>query len=276
MRRALAAATLALLCGAVPGVAAEAVQVHAHRGGTFVNGTPLFAENTLPAFQAAHERGFVVELDTRGVQDGAVALHDATLDRTTTCTGNAADMTISQVAACPSDTIGSPGSSLGSQPAPNGPAPPRLDDVLTWARDAGARLNLEINDHDEALVNRVLEMVEASGYPARRLILQSFYAGDLATARERIPGVGLSVLSLRFSNVGAINGAKTLGAKWVSPEWPIARGYVRAAHRARKKVVSFTLNSRAAMRRAKRIGVDAVITDDPVMARRELRRKRRG
>jgi glycerophosphoryl diester phosphodiesterase len=273
MRRALVLAVLG--SAALPGAAGAAVQVHAHRGGTFVNGTPRYAENTLPAFQAAHARGFVVELDTRAVQDGAVALHDATLDRTTTCTGNAADMTISQVTACPSDTIGSPGSTLGSQPAPDGPAPPKLEDVLTWARDAGARLNLEINDHDEALVDRVVDIIATSGYPARRLIVQSFFAGDLPKARERIPGVGLSVLALRAFNVGAMNAAKTLRAEWVSPEWPIARGYVRAVHRADRKVVPFTLNSKARIRQAKRIGVDAVITDDPVMARRELRRKRR-
>jgi glycerophosphoryl diester phosphodiesterase len=106
-------------------------------------------------------------------------------------------------------------------------------------------------------------------------VLQSFYAGDLATARDRLPGVGLAVLSLKFSNVGALNGAKTLGARWVSPEWPIAKAYVKAVHRARKKVVPFTLDSKTAWRQAKRIGVDAVITDDPLAARRELRRKRR-
>jgi glycerophosphoryl diester phosphodiesterase len=275
MRLALAVTVAGLLAAAPAAAAAATPIVHAHRGGTFVNGTATYAENTLPAFQAAHERGFVVELDTRAVQDGAVALHDATLDRTTTCTGNAADMTLAQVTACPSDTIGSPGSSLGAQPAPGGPAPPKLEDVLAWARGAGARLNLEINDHDEALVGRVLDIVAASGYPARRLLLQSFYAGDLAKARDRVPGVGLSVLSLRFSNVGALNGARSLRAKWVSPEWPIAKGYVRAVHQARKKVVPFTLNSRTSVRQAKRIGVDAVITDDPAMARRELRRRAR-
>jgi glycerophosphoryl diester phosphodiesterase len=270
----LALVTVAGLLAAAPAAAAAATpSVHAHRGGTFVNGTPKHAENTLPAFQAAHARGFVVELDTRGLQDGAVALHDATLDRTTTCTGNAADMTLAQVTACPSDTIGSPGSSLGSQPAPGGPPPPNLADVLAWARDAGARLNLELNDHDEALVNRTLDVVAASGYPVRRLIVQSFYAGDLAVARDRLPGVTLSALALRGFTVGALNAARDLKAKWVSPQWPVARGYVRAAHRQRRKVIPFDLESRTALRQAKRIGVDAVISDDPVRARRILRRR---
>ncbi|HEX2086459.1 MAG TPA: glycerophosphodiester phosphodiesterase family protein [Solirubrobacteraceae bacterium] len=273
MIRALVLGAAAALGAAAP--AAALPTVHAHRGGPFVDGSATYAENTLPAFQAAHARGFVVELDVRAVRDGAIALHDETLDRTTACAGNAIDMTLADVASCPSDTVGTPGGSLGSEPRPAGPAPPDLAAVLAWARDRGARLNLELNDDEDDRVARVLDVIAASGYPVRRLIVQSFYAGDLGTARDRLPGVGLSVLSLRLFNVGALNGARSLGAKWVSPEWPIARGYVRAAHRQRRRVVPYTLNSRAAIRRANRIGVDAVITDDPVMARRELRRRSR-
>lgn len=272
--RGLVAAALGAAVLAAPAAAAAATPiVHAHRGGTFVNGTATYAENTLPAFQAAHARGFVVELDTRAVQDGAVALHDETLDRTTTCGGPAAEMTLAAVAACPSDTVGSPGSSLGSQPRPDGPPPPDLAAVLAWARDAGARLNLELNDRAPERVSRILDVVAASGYPARRLIVQSFYAGDLKTAKQRLPGVGLATLALRAFNVGALNAAKSVGAKWVSPEWPVAKAYVKAVHGAKRKAIPFTLNSRAAVRQAKRIGVDAVITDDPAMARRALRRR---
>jgi glycerophosphoryl diester phosphodiesterase len=263
-----------LLLAAAPGTAAAATPaVHAHRGGTHVNGTPRFAENTLPAFEHAHARGFVVELDTRAVQDGAVALHDETLDRTTPCTGRAIDMTLAQVATCRSDTIGRVGGSLGSSPAEGGPAPPNLADVLVWARDAGARLNLELNDRDPERVSRILDVVAASGFPTRRLIVQSFYAGDLATARDRLPGVTLLTLALRGFTVGALNAANNLGARWVSPQWPVTRGFVRAVHRKRRKVIPFDLESRAALRQAKRIGVDAVISDDPIRARRILRQR---
>lgn len=274
IRLALATALGAMLLA--PGAAAAATPaVHAHRGGTFVNGKATYAENTLPAFQAAHKKGFVIELDTRAVQDGAIVLHDDTLDRTTTCAGPAFDMTLAQVAACPSDTVGSPEGSLGSEPRPGGPPPPNLAEVLTWARDAGARLNLQLNDDDDGRVGRLLDVIAASGYPVRRLIVQSFYAGDLQTAKDRLPGVGLSVLALGTFNLGALNGAKTLGATWVSPQWPITKGFVRTVHKATKKVVPYTLNTKAAVRKAKRIGIDAVITDDASMARRELRRKAR-
>ena len=276
MRRAATAlAATGLLLTGVPVAAAATPAVHAHRGGPFVNGTATYAENTRPAYQAAHARGFVIELDTRAVQDGAIALHDETLDRTTTCTGRAIDMTLAAVAACPSDHLGTPGGSLGSRPSPGGPAPPNLADVLAWARDAGARLNLELNDREPERVSRILEVIAASGFPARRLMVQSFYAGDLSTARERLPGIGVVALALGFSNVGAVNAAANLAApRWASPQWPVPAAFVRAAQRRRVRVIPFTLNRARDVRRAKRIRVNALITDDPVMARRVLRRRR--
>ncbi len=50
-------------------------------------------ENTLPAFAAAIERGFAIELDVQPTRDGdAVAFHDRTLDRLTDQTGPVADL----------------------------------------------------------------------------------------------------------------------------------------------------------------------------------------
>ena len=147
-RTALATTLGLLLCVAVPGAAAAAVQVHAHRGGTFVDGAATYAENTLPAYQAAHAAGFVVELDTRATQDGAIALHDETLDRTTTCTGLAADTTLAAVASCPSDFVGSPGSSLEG-------VDDRPDRVLR-ERD---QVRVAVHEADEAAVRDDLDDV---------------------------------------------------------------------------------------------------------------------
>ena len=46
--------------------------------------------------------------------------------------------------------------------------------------------------------------------------------------------------------------------------------YVRRAHAARLDVAPFTLNRRADVRAARSAGVDALITDDPLMAARAL------
>ena len=262
-----------LLLAAGPAAAATP-QIHAHRGGAFVAGKAKYAEETLPAFRAAAKRGFVLELDTRVTQDGVVALHDATLDRTTTCAGRAAEMTLAAIAACPSDIVGSPGSSLGSRPKEGGPPPPPLADVLAIARRERATVNVELNDFDPdgVAAGRVLDVIEAANLSPRRVIVQSFFPPNLAAARERLPRVALAVLTLKVGEASAIATAREHGARWVSPEWPVSRAFVRRAHRAGRKVVPYTLNTRRDVRRARRVGVDALITDDPVMARRALRR----
>ena len=262
-----------LLLAAGPAAAATP-QIHAHRGGPFVAGKATYAEETLPAFRAAARRGFVIELDTRVAQDGVVALHDATLDRTTPCAGRVAETTMAAIAACPSDIVGCPGSLLGWRRRAGGPPPPPLAAVLAVAKRGGATVNVELNDFDAegSAAGRVLDVIAASGLPRRRVIVQSFFPPNLAFARRRLPGVALSVLTLKVGEASAVSTARDNDARWVSPEWPVTRAFVRRAHRAGRKVVPYTLNTRRAVRTAKRIGVDALITDDPVMARRTLRR----
>jgi glycerophosphoryl diester phosphodiesterase len=141
------------------------------------------------------------------------------------------------------------------------------------ARQRGATVNLEIKDFDlEATrAQQVLDVVAASGMPAKRLIIQSFFPQNLEAARERLPAVPRSMLALSSFGEGAIDAAVERGAVWVSPQWPITRSYVLKAKARGLKVVPFTLNRASQVRTAKRIGVDAVISDDPVMARRVLR-----
>ena len=82
--------TLIAAVGAVGATAtAQATpEIHAHRGGTVVLGKPLFAEETLAAYRHALRDGFVLEVDAKLTSDLVpVAVHDATLDRTTNCTG---------------------------------------------------------------------------------------------------------------------------------------------------------------------------------------------
>ena len=90
MRRPLAlAAALAACCCAASPAAAAVPEIHAHRGGSVVDGVPTFAEETLPAFRHAwvRERA-VLELDVKLTADRVpVVIHDDTMDRTTTCAG---------------------------------------------------------------------------------------------------------------------------------------------------------------------------------------------
>ena len=97
----------AALAAAEPALAARPF-IHAHRGGSLEFGKPVYPESTLPAYRHAASLGFVLELDVKLTSDRVpVVIHDATLDRTTPCTGNVAARTFAQLRAdCPSDILG--------------------------------------------------------------------------------------------------------------------------------------------------------------------------
>ena len=95
---ALTAAVISILNVAVPGRAQDAAASRdpvmlAHRG--LVRHAP---ENTLPAFAAAVELGLSIELDVYQTRDDQlVVIHDRTVDRTTTGTGNVNELTLAEI-----------------------------------------------------------------------------------------------------------------------------------------------------------------------------------
>ena len=258
---------------AVPGV-------QAHRGGPVLDGTPAFPEESMPAFRnAAEELNAVLELDVKLTKDDVpVVIHDATLDRTTNCEGLVADRTLAELAPCMGDVLGAPGNDLPTAPAPT-PAPiPTLEEVLAFAIADGIGVNLEIKnyptdpDHDPtpAFANRVMDVVLASGIPAEQIILQSFTPQNLQVAEQRMPEADKALLALAGMEDAVLQGAAASGWEWVSPSWPVSKGYVDDAHERGLKVVPYTINQEADVLAAAKAGVDALITDDPLMALKAL------
>jgi glycerophosphoryl diester phosphodiesterase len=277
-----AVAVLAALWCSAP--AAAAPGIHAHRGGSVLDGRATYPENTLPAFRHAVREGYVLELDVKLTRDGVpVVIHDATLDRTTPCTGEVRDRTRAQLASCPTDVLGSPGSGFATRPAAKKEPIPTLAQVLALARAEGAVVNLEIKnvptdpdfDAGPGYANRIMDVVLASGFQRFRLIVQSFWPPNLEVSQSRAPDVDTSLLTLSAANDGASSFATANGYEWVSPQWPVDSEFVSEAHGMSRRVVPYTLNSRADVRQAARVGVDALITDDPLMAQRTLGLRRR-
>jgi glycerophosphoryl diester phosphodiesterase len=274
----LAGAVVALVAAAAPSASAATPDLHAHRGGSTVNGKATYAENSMPAFRAAARAGFVLELDVGVTADGVpIVLHDATLDRTTACTGPVNAVTLEQLRACPNDIVGSPGGSLGGKRSSKTTPIPTLAEVLRLARRTRATVNVELKDFDadNSRISKALDVLAANPLPRGRLIVQSFFPPNLAFARTRLPGVHTSRLTVRAANEEGLEAAAKDGETWISPQWPVSQAYVRRAHRRGLKVVPWTLNTRLAVRSAAKRGVDAIITDDPAAARRWLRPKRR-
>lgn len=282
-RPARTAAFLGVLCGLVPLAAASALAapaIHAHRGGALVAGKPTYPENTMPAFRHAAEKGFVLELDVKLTEDRVpVVIHDATLDRVTPCSGEVVDRTLAQLGRCKVDVLGAE-DDLRHLPRgdPRRVPIPTLAQVLGLIRRSGARANIEIKniptdpdfDSTSAFARTVVDAIRRSGVKRQRIIVQSFWPPNLDVAQQRLPGAQTSYLTPSTTNEAGIGIADSNGYDWVSPQWPVSAEYVSRAHSDGLKVVPFTLDAAADIRAAARAGVDALITNDPLRARRVL------
>jgi len=281
LTRRVLAATIAAFATA-PAALAATPDIHAHRGGTVLNGKPRYAEESLAAYKRAARNGFVLEVDAKLTEDGvAVAIHDATLDRTTNCSGEVRTFTLAELAGCRTDVLGSPGSPLATAPTAYPSRIITIRSLLEYAKRAGAAVNLEIKnvptdpDYDTtpAFANKVMDAVIASRIPRGQLIVQSFIAANLEVARQRLPGVTTSLLSVQAINEPYLQIAADSHYDFISPEWPVSADYVGRAHGMGLDVVPFTLDAAGDVRAAKGARVDALITDDPLMAARALGRR---
>lgn len=271
LRPTVLALVAALLAGAPAALAAPEIQ--AHRGGAYVDGKPTFPEAGMPAFAAAAELGVTLEMDIQLTRDGVpLVIHDDTLDRTTTCAGPVADRTARQIRRrCRIDVLGVPDNALGLRwrTTARRYEVPTLAEVLALARRTRRPVSVELKQFDPsgASARAFARAVRRAKLPLGRVTVQSFFPPNLAAAARALPGVATAVLTVTAGNASSIEIATGSGAAWVSPQWPVDAAYVAAAHAAGLKVVPFTLDSDEAVRAAVAAGVDAIISDDPTMAR---------
>ncbi len=267
---------------------AGAIGISAHRGGAIANGVPVYGENTLPAFAASAARGDVLEFDVHVTSDGVpVVIHDDTLTRVTRCTTTKpiGQLTFAQVRACPVAYLGRPGETP-AQPSAEDPTPdviPTLAEVLSLARATGARVAPEIKsipptsaadlaasdfDPTERSSITIAQAIKASGINPAKVVVQSFWPINLNVARLILPGAQYSFLTLAVLNGIGPAWATANGFQWVSPDLSggIEKNFVLSAHLLGRKVTTYTVNTAAGLQRARSIGVDEVITDDPVLA----------
>jgi glycerophosphoryl diester phosphodiesterase len=269
-----------VLCLALAAPAAAATpEIHSHRGGPNVDGKAAQPEDAQPAFEFGHSLGTdVVELDAKLSSDNVpFVLHDATLDRTTDCSGEIRDRSAADLAACHVDTIGTE-SKITQVPGAQVPIP-RLADVLAWAKANGVKLNLEIKnqptdpDYDStpAFARAILAAVTGSGIPRDHVLIQSFWPPNLDEAKAQ--GFRTSYLSLAQTNEQAIEFARTRDYDVLSPAWPVSsdpKAYVKRAHDAGLPVVPYTFNEADDVKAAVEAGVDAVIVNDVPAAQRAI------
>ena len=235
----------------------------AHRGASSVA-----PENTLLAVRTAVAAGCDhVEVDVRRTADHALVLHhDATLVRTTDvrevypdrAPWRVGDFTLAELARLDAGSW--------SSPAHAGEPVPTLERLLDTLSGTGVGLLLELKEpgNEPGVVPELaaeLRSGAAQRGSAPPVLVQSFDHEAMASFRAEAPDLEVGLLGKpRRAHLARL-------ATWadaVNPHhYAVDAGYVEAVHAAGMRCMVWTPNTARSLRRAVRLGVDAITTDHP-------------
>jgi glycerophosphoryl diester phosphodiesterase len=204
----------------------------------------LEPENTLRSFRrAAAEGADAVELDLRATRDGRlVVMHDATIDRTTSGTGEVARMALEE---------------LREADAGLGERIPTFEEVVEAVE---LPIYAEIKAVEAA---RPLATLVADLSLEGRVVPISFLPEALAEMSRVLPRLPLGlILPSTSPHVG--ERALAAGADLVSLEASsVSAEAVEACRRAGLRVTAWTVNEPEEMERLLKPGLDGIVTDRP-------------
>jgi glycerophosphoryl diester phosphodiesterase len=239
----------------------------AHRGGT--SSAP---ENSLAAFAHAVSLGFrYLETDAHLTKDGViVSFHDALLDRVSDTTGAIRDLTWEQVSQA---TLRGEGQAAGA--TARVPMMAELFEQFPDARfnidaksdDVVAPLAQFILDHDA--INRVCV---GSFSDARLARIRQLVGPQLCTSGGPKETAKARVLNLLRRPVPSEPPCLQVPMKRAG--FPLVdRAFVKAAHKAHVQVHVWTIDDPAVMEHLLDLGVDGIMTDQPLVLREVLQRR---
>lgn len=225
-----------------------------------------YPENTLSAFSAAVAAGAdMIELDvTLSADRQVVVIHDDTLDRTTSGSGPVRETSLADLRRL----------DAGSwfDPRFAGETLPTLDDVLT--RIGGEILvNIEIKSSawepgapEDAIERQVVDLISRRGLRKSTLI-SSFHTGFLEAIAAMAARPEIALITERTAPADTLETCRRLGVfSWHPHYGTLEKAHVEKFHDAGIRIFPYTVNAAADMRRLIRMGVDGLITDDPVAA----------
>lgn len=211
----------------------QRVERIAHRGAN-----REFAENTLPAFVRAGERGAdAVELDVHATADGVVVVHhDPDVGLSVFGRRGIAELEWPELHRAAGDI-------------------PRLSDVLQAVPES-VTLYVELKGSG---VER-LTAAELGASP--RCAVHSFDHPAVARMRELAPEIPRGILFDHYP-ADVEESMRFASARDVWPEWRlIDERLVSTVHAAGGRVIAWTVNSRREAERLVRLGVDGLCSDD--------------
>ena len=247
--------------------------VSGHRGGS-----AYAPEDTMTSYRNGARIGIDdFETDSYLSADGVLVLiHDATLDRTTNCSGKVTVMTLAQLRQCDAGYWYSPGQSTTSPddslPHPlrgKGVVIPTAQELFDFAGSLGRygpSVTIEIKESGQGgddTAAALVDLIHNSGIQDR-IVVQSFNRGPLEQLHKLDPAIKTLFLSNLATPGLLITEADGFDFTSVSSSAPDqTQGYVDSAHNAGKKVVPWTPDSVSDLNKFIGYGVDGIITNYP-------------
>jgi glycerophosphoryl diester phosphodiesterase len=219
-------------------------------------------ENTLSAFRLALEMGADgIELDITPSADGVpMVIHDPNLERTTNGAGDVRQLSAAEIQRYDA------GVKHGAKFA--GERVPTLKEVFE-AFGNRTRYNLDMKTfypEDRPIVRTVLALIEEYRLMPN-VIISSFSLDTLRWFAEESRRVRLGVLISQHTPHMMREDGRRWGVRHeaLHPEHTLVDAEaIRRARQQRKKMVVWTVNDAERKRELAQLGVDAIITDDPV------------
>lgn len=236
----------------------------AHRGAS-----ALAPENTLAAFQLAYDqKADGIELDVMLSADcELIVLHDEIVDRTTDGHGSVAAMNLADLKGLNAAAKFKAGWS-GKE------ALPLLAEVFDLVGNK-LLINVELKNLTQPfndLTQRVISLVEKAGLE-ESVLLSSFNPFNLQVAKHCNPKIKRGLLTEGGKRGGLLRGVlgEAFAYDALHPYYKdVDLNLMRRLHGKRKQVNPWTVDDPRDLLRLKDLGVDMIITNDPLKARQVL------
>jgi glycerophosphoryl diester phosphodiesterase len=211
----------------------------------------------MAAYQRAVKLGArFIETDLHLSRDGGiVAIHDATLDRTTSGRGPVMALSLAELRALDA------GSWFSREFS--GQRIPTLEEILSFSAQADINLYLEIKSESGYGIERALVAALRGRVEAMRVVVLSFDPHSLELVR-RLDRVLMTGLLWDDEPANAVERAMHIGARQVAPRGDrLSPELVTEAHMNGLQVVTWTINEPAQIRSLVAAGLDGIMSDYP-------------
>ena len=234
-------------------------EITAHRGGAW-----KAPENTISALQYTIDSGAdYAEIDVQETKDGElILLHDDSLKRTAGVKKNVWDMTLKQVEKLDA------GASFHKKF--RGEKIPEFTEVLKFCKGR-LDLNIEIkyNGKNKGIVNKVVRAIKENHFEDHCVVTSMNYQ-FLKQIKKTAPEIRTGyIMTMTY---GGVQGMEAAGFFSVKHTY-VDEKFVTQAHALGKEVHVWTVNYKGDAKRMLDMGVDNIITDDPIIVRKVQNRE---